>query len=205
MSPASLVRLGAPVAGWDGSVRPRRREDRLSQNVLVHASREQNAGNPHPDVRRVDLIHPVGIPATGIAGRQVANAGFPQVAVHTRRKPFGEKKSPGLRRGKILGAELLLGAEHKAQHQVGGDVAVPLAEKLGCPAGRGYDRPHRDAEIVLGVGIAVAIAEATPVIGLNVGYTVRGAPNFSLVQRCRGFGGRRFRWLRRFAVSRAAH
>ena len=80
----------------------------------------------------------------------------------------------------VLG-EGLLGAEQETQHEICGEIALRLAEELAGPTRGVDDRPHRHAEVVLGVGIPVAVAEAAPVRGLDVGNAIGGAPDFGLV------------------------
>ena len=181
-----------------------RREDRPAHDALVRASRQQHPGDVHPDIDGIDLVHPVRIPAAGIAFGEILDAGFAQVAVHAGREPCGQQERFVVRVGEVFFAEFVLGAQDETQHEVGADIAAFLAEQLRRAARCKNDRQHGDAEVVLGVGVTVTVAEAGPVIGLDVGNAVLGAAYFGLVERLGRLGfGRRGRLGRR-AVAGAA-
>ena len=200
--------LGAVEAGRGRAVRPGDGEDRAANERLVRTSGEQDPEHAHPDIDRIDLVHPVGVPASLIARGQVGGAGVPQVAVHPRGIPFGQQQRPRGGIAQVVRPEFLFGAEQQPQHEVGGEVAVHRPPEFRGPARRGDEGPHRDAEVVLRVGIAVAVPETAPVVGPDVRDAVFRAPDLGPVtrprrRRLRGRWFRRGRRYRRRAAVRA--
>ena len=178
---------GAGGAGaWPGGV-----EDRPAHDALVGTALQWNPSEQHPQVRGVDFKHPVGIPAAGIALGQVGHPGLAQVAVHAEGKSLHHAVGCAVRIGQEVGFEGFPVTEQKAQHQVGDRIAPRFAEKLRGAAGGGDDAAHGRAEVVLGVGVPVAVAEAPPVLGLDVGDAVLGTADGGLVRGLRLRGGNR--------------
>jgi hypothetical protein len=75
----------------------------------------------------------------------------------------------------VIGAKFLLGAVEVAEEKIALDVAFGLPHEFGGAAAGHDDLAHGDAKIILRVGIAIAVAEAAPIVGFDMGDTKLGA------------------------------
>ena len=162
--------------------RPERRSavDGIAHDLLIGTRLQRQPRHGHPQLHRLDGRHPLGIAAAVFALRQIGDAGFAQIAVHAGGEACHQPSARRLGRGHVLAAELRLAAQGVAQHEVRDGVAFVFAEELRGAAGCRNDGAHGDAEVVLRVGMAVAVAEAAPVLGLDVRNAVLGAAHFRL-------------------------
>ena len=143
------------------------------------------------------FIQPVRIATAIVTLGQVLRPGLPEVTIHSASKPLGEV--PGKLR-KLTDKALLkfrVSAVQIAKQKVRIGVTSCLAKQLGGSTTGINNLSHRDAVIVLGVGIAKAVANALPIICHHVGYAVFGASNLRVELEGRFRLGRRSggRWV----------
>ncbi len=168
------------------------REQRAAEEALVRAAAQGLPAQVVEIVDHVEGVDPVGTATAEVAFREVVDAGLVEVAVHTRGK--AAREVPGELRQRVdeLGLEGLSVTVQVGEQEVGIDAAHVLAHERRRLARGEHDLAHGHAEVVLGVGVAETVAEALPVIGLDVRDAVLGTADLG-AERGRRFGRRGLR------------
>ena len=208
--------VAAHLAGLDGAARGRQRaagegldtqlfqrgqhiairslhpQDAVADDALVGAARQADQPQVLEQVDLIDFVDPGCTAAAGLPLGQVVHAGFAQVAVHASGVAHGQVLGK-LRQGvEEIGAVLVLAAVEVAVQLVPPHIPLLAHQLRRAPGGLG-DFDHGDAVVVLGVGVAVTVAQAGPVVRLDMRYPVLGAAHLGGVGH-RGFY-RGFRFL----------